>query len=127
MEDEFQISNWAIIFFADATFFFLTTFYINNVIRNESLKAGIVASMQNFSSYLALYFFVRNFEYILPACAGAFLGTYLATEYDRRNQNNQQDELAELRKELEELREEIEKLKEEKKESIVTKKVVRLS
>jgi len=77
-----------IIFFADLIYWFLNVFLINGVIENKSIKAGVFAAALNFFSYLAVFYFVKNFEYMVAACLGAFIGAALAVEYDKRHQKN---------------------------------------
>lgn len=105
MEAQFSLSIALIIFFADAFYWFLTVFLIDNVVDNKPAKAGFFAAALNFSAQLAVYYFVKNFDYMIPACAGAFIGAVLATAYDRRKQKNQNDELEELRRRVEKLEE----------------------
>ncbi|MDO8592806.1 MAG: hypothetical protein Q7R92_03495 [bacterium] len=127
MEAQFSLSIALIIFFADCVYFFLTVFLIDNVVGNKAIKAGFFALLVNFSSQLAVFYFVKNFDYAIPSNAGAFIGAVLATAYDCRKQKNQKDEIAELRQEMKELREEVKKLTKEGKRESMLKKVSRLS
>lgn len=81
---EFTFTTALIIFFADFFYWFLTVFLINKVIDSKTIKAGIFAAALNFSSYIAVFYFVKNLNYLLPACFGAFVGSMLAVEYDKR-------------------------------------------
>ena len=81
---EFSITTAIVVFFCELLYFFLTVFLIDNVIDGHSVKAGAFSAALNFTSYLALFNFVKNFDYLGPACLGAFVGTILATEYDKR-------------------------------------------
>lgn len=83
-EAEFIVTTALIIFFADFFYWFLTVFLINKVMDSKALKAGFFAAALNFSSYIAVFFFVKNLNYLLPACLGAFIGAMLAVEYDKR-------------------------------------------
>ncbi|MEI6597216.1 MAG: hypothetical protein WCL13_03375 [bacterium] len=83
---EFEITTALIIFFSDLAYWFLTVFLIDKVADHKSIKAGIFAAAINFNSYIAVFYFVKNLDYLTPACLGAFVGAMLAVEYDRRHQ-----------------------------------------
>lgn len=81
---EFNFTIATIIFFADLLFWFLQVFLINNVRERHSAKSGTFSALLNFTSYIAVFFFVKNIEYLAPACLGAFVGAMMAVEYDKR-------------------------------------------
>lgn len=126
MEEEFNLSIAFIVFFADALYWFLTVFLIDKVIDHHALKAGFYAAALNFNSYLAVFYFVKNFDYLAPACFGAFIGAALATEYDRRKSRNNGSagELAELKKEIKKIKDDVDVLKGT---ATIPKKVVKIS
>lgn len=80
---EFNFTIATIIFFADLLFWFLQVFLINNVRERKAAKSGTYSALLNFTSYIAVYFFVKNIEYLAPACLGAFVGAMMAVEYDK--------------------------------------------
>lgn len=83
---KFEITTALIIFFADLLYWFLTVFLIDKVMDRKSIKAGLFAAALNFNSYIAVFYFVKNLDYLTPACLGAFAGAILAVEYDKRHQ-----------------------------------------
>lgn len=87
-EEEAFATAALIIFFAEFFYWFLTVFLINKVTDSETLKTAIYAAALTFSDYLAIFFYVKNVNYLLPACLGAFVGAALAVEYDKRRQKN---------------------------------------
>ncbi|GEM_PF-4220618 len=108
---DFEISTAVIIFFCDALFWFLNVFLINKVIDHRAFKAGFYAAALNFTSYIAVFYFVKNLEYLTPACLGAFIGAVMATEYSRRRQKIEEVNFSQLKEEMEKIKEEMEKLK----------------
>jgi len=95
---EFSIATAVIIFFADFFYWFLTVFLIDKVVENKPLKSGFFAAALNFSSSVAVFYFVKNLEYLTPACLGSFVGAALAVEYDRRRQKAAEVELQKKKK-----------------------------
>lgn len=88
---KFEITLAIIIFFCDLLYWFLTVFLVNNVMDNKSIKAGAFAAAINFNSYIAVFYFVQNLDYLTPACLGAFVGATLAVEYDKRHQSQRKE------------------------------------
>lgn len=89
----FEITTALIIFFADLLYWFLTVFLIDKVMDRRSIKAGLFAAALNFNSYIAVFYFVKNLDYLTPACLGAFVGAILAVEYDKRYQGSSKTKL----------------------------------
>jgi len=90
---KFEITTALIIFFADLMYWFLTVFLINKVLNSKSIKAGLFAAALNFNSYIAVFYFVKNLDYLTPACLGAFTGAILAVEYDKKRQEKPKTKL----------------------------------
>jgi L-lactate permease len=95
---EFSIATAVIIFFADFFYWFLTVFLIDKVVESKSIKSGFFAAALNFSSSIAVFYFVKNLEYLTPACLGSFVGAVLAVEYDKRRQKTAKTKLQKRKK-----------------------------
>lgn len=87
---EFSVTGAVVVFFCELLYYFLTVFLVDNIVDGHSVKAGAFSAALNFTSYLALFYFVKNFDYLGPACLGAFVGAILATEYDKRRRKSEQ-------------------------------------
>lgn len=82
---EFSFTTATIVFFCELLYWFLTVFLISNVIDGHATKSGLFAAALNFTNYLAVFYFVKNIEYLFPVVLGAFVGAILAVEYDKRH------------------------------------------
>lgn len=87
-EEEFLITAALIIFLAEFFYWFLTIFTVNNIIDSEALKTATYAVAITFNDRLATYFYVKEIYYILPACLGAFIGSFLAVKCNKMRQKN---------------------------------------
>lgn len=120
MEEDFQISIALMLFFADTFFWFFSVFLINNVVSKKPLSSGFSSAALNFSNLLTVYYSVKNLDYMLPACFGAFVGAALATEYDRRKRN-QEDVVEDSERSANKLKEGTKRI------ATVPKKVIKIS
>ncbi len=62
------------------------TIYISSVALKKPMLAGIASSVSLVINSFVVVSFVNNYWYIVPACIGTFIGTYVAVNWVKHRQ-----------------------------------------
>ena len=69
------------LFFTDIFY----TYYIKSVNNNQALKSSLLAVVVFFIAAIAVVNYTTNHWLLIPACLGAFCGTYVGIKFKLRN------------------------------------------
>ena len=79
--------SYFLAFIAVVVLDFVWAIYTRHVTSGNSVKAGLYASAIFITNAYVVVEFVNDVTVVIPAVLGAFVGTSLAVEWDKRNNN----------------------------------------
>lgn len=76
--------KYLLVFIAVAFVDAIWTLYIKAIQENAPFRSAMTGTLIYLLGSYAILSYTESPVYLIPACLGAFIGTYLTTEFNRR-------------------------------------------